>query len=99
MSRLHAVQAVDMSSTVVNVEHMSKMIQVRNVPDEVHSELKGRALAEGMSLSDFCKRELEMVTTKMSKAQMAERFAQRRGRSSGIRTADTVALIREMRGD
>ncbi len=96
MSRL---QAVDVSSAVVNVEHMSKMIQVRNVPDDVHSELKLRALNEGMSLSDFCKRELEKLTTKMSKAEMADRFYNRKPRSTGIRTADTVALIREMRGD
>jgi plasmid stability protein len=99
MSRLHAVQPGDMSSTVVNVEHMSKMIQVRNVPDEVHSELKGRALAEGMSLSDFCKRELEVVTTKMSNVQMAQRFNERKGLPSSGTVAETVAMIREMRGD
>jgi plasmid stability protein len=38
---------------------MSKMIQVRDVPDQVHSTLKARAAREGMSLSDFIKRELE----------------------------------------
>ena len=35
---------------------MSKMIQVRNVPDEVHRTLKLRATAKGMSLSDYIKR-------------------------------------------
>jgi len=35
------------------------MIQVRDVPDQVHSTLKARAAREGMSLSDFIKRELE----------------------------------------
>ena len=38
---------------------MSKMIQVRDVPEQVHSTLKARAAREGMSLSDFIKRELE----------------------------------------
>ena len=34
------------------------MIQIRDVPEEVHSTLKARAAREGMSLSDFIKREL-----------------------------------------
>jgi plasmid stability protein len=37
---------------------MLKTIQVRNVPEEVHRTLKARAAREGMSLSDFIKREL-----------------------------------------
>jgi len=40
---------------------MSKMIQVRDVPESVHGTLKSRAAREGMSLSDFIKRELERV--------------------------------------
>ena len=37
---------------------MAKMLQVRNVPDRVHRILKARAAREGMSLSDFIKKEL-----------------------------------------
>jgi antitoxin FitA len=37
------------------------MIQVRDVPEQVHRTLKSRAAREGMSLSDFIKRELERV--------------------------------------
>jgi len=50
-----------MSSARVNVEHMSKMIQVRNVPDDLHRQLKSRAAAAGMSMSDYIKRELASV--------------------------------------
>ena len=32
---------------------MSKMIQVRDVPDHVHSTLKARAAREGMSINAF----------------------------------------------
>ncbi|HEY5684390.1 MAG TPA: hypothetical protein VIY70_03365, partial [Acidimicrobiia bacterium] len=32
---------------------MSKMIQIRNVPEDIHRELKMRAARAGMSLSDF----------------------------------------------
>jgi plasmid stability protein len=41
------------------VPHMSKMIQIRNVPDELHREVKARAARAGMSLSDYLLREVE----------------------------------------
>ena len=37
---------------------MSKTVQIRGVPEHVHSTLKARAAREGMSLSDYIKREL-----------------------------------------
>ena len=40
-------------------EGMSKMIQLRDVSDEMHDTLKARAASEGMSLSDYIKRELD----------------------------------------
>jgi hypothetical protein len=41
-----------------------KMIQVRNVPDDVHRTLKVRAAAEGLSLSDYLLRELERTANR-----------------------------------
>ena len=38
---------------------MSKTIQIRDVPDEVHREAKARAARAGLSLSDFLLREME----------------------------------------
>lgn len=38
---------------------MSKMVQIRDVPDDLHRTLKSRAASEGLSLSDYIKRELE----------------------------------------
>jgi antitoxin FitA len=40
---------------------MSKMIQVRHVPDGVHRTLKARAAAAGMTLSDYLRVELEQI--------------------------------------
>ena len=54
---MRAAQLMDMSGARVNVVHMSKMIQIRNVPDEMHRALKAGG-REGMSLSDYIKREL-----------------------------------------
>lgn len=95
---MNTAQAVNMSSTPSNVVHMSKMIQVRNVPDELHLALKARALEEGMSLSDFIKRELEEITGQMTFEQIDARIQARRG-SSRMTTEDIVEAIREARGD
>jgi len=38
---------------------MSKMILIRNVPDEVHRELKERAARARMTLSNYVLREME----------------------------------------
>jgi plasmid stability protein len=41
---------------------MAKVIQIRDVPDEVHAELSRRAAAAGLSLSRFALRELELIS-------------------------------------
>jgi hypothetical protein len=82
--------AVDMSYTPSSVMHMSKMIQVRNVPDELHLALKERALAEGISLSDFIKRELGEIAIQASFEEIDARIRARgpsRLRSETIREA------------
>ena len=49
-----------MFRTCLYALNMSRMIQVRDVADHVHSTLKSRAAREGMSLSDYIKRKLEL---------------------------------------
>ncbi len=51
---------------------MSKMIQVRDVPEHLHSTLKARAAREGMSLSDFIKRELERTAERPTMREWLE---------------------------
>lgn len=74
--------------------HMSKMIQVRDVPEHVHRTLKARAAREGMSLSDLIKRELERAAERPSMAEWLERTQQARP----IRTRRTAAqVVRDLR--
>ena len=56
---------------------MSKMIQVRNVPDPLHRKLKSRAALEGMSLSEFLLKEMQRVAERPSPQELAERLATR----------------------
>ena len=55
------------------------MLQVREVPDDVHAELRRRASAAGMSLSDFARQELARLTRRPSLADLLDRAARRNG--------------------
>jgi len=73
---------------------MSKMIQVRDVPEEVHSTLKARAAREGMSLSDFIKRELERTAERPTMREWLERTQ----RAKPIPTKQSAAqVVRQLR--
>lgn len=56
---------------------MSKMIQLRNVPDELHRKLKARAATSGQSLSDYLIAEIRAVAERPSTAEMRYRLLQR----------------------
>lgn len=56
------------------------MIQIRNVPDELHRELKLRAVAEGLSLSDYIKRELGVSVERPTFEEVNARVKARRER-------------------
>lgn len=95
---MRTAEVIDMSSTRVNVVHMSKMIQIRNVPDDLHRELKMRAAAAGMSMSDYIKRELDRRSRKSTIKEVAAR-SQGRSAEWNLTTQDIVDTIREGRGD
>lgn len=97
---MEAAERFDMSGARDNVLHMSKMIQIRNVPDDLHRQLKIRAAAAGMSMSDYLKRELDLRTRKSTiKEIAARRRARNQGRKSTLTTQTIVDIIRESRGD
>lgn len=70
------------------------MIQLRNVPEEMHRELKVRAAQRGMTLSEYATRELQKVLEVPTRQELAERIANLTPDVSGFSAAD---LIREDR--
>jgi plasmid stability protein len=54
---------------------MTKMLQVRDVPDDVHAELRRRAANAGMSLSEFALQELTRLARRPSVAELLDRAA------------------------
>jgi antitoxin FitA len=73
---------------------MSKMIQLRNVPERLHRTLKARAAIAGMSLSDYLLSEIKEIAERPTLAEMRERLHQREPISVQI---DTARLVREER--
>jgi antitoxin FitA len=57
---------------------MATMIQIRNVPTELHRELKARAAHEGMSLSDYLLREVRQTLERPTLDDLRSRIAGRR---------------------
>jgi len=83
-----------MCRTSLYANNMSKMIQIRDVPEQVHSTLKARAAKEGMSLSDFIKRELERTVERPTMREWLD-FTQR---AKPIRAKQSAAqIVRELR--
>jgi hypothetical protein len=74
---------------------MSKMIQVRNVPDDLHRTLKVRAAEQGLSLSDYILRELETVVAQPTIPELLDWVDKQPGAEIGDAA---VELIRAHRG-
>jgi antitoxin FitA len=73
---------------------MSKMIQLRNVPDDLHRKLKARAATAGLSLSDFLTREARRTVERVSDDEILARLAKQR--SVKLKISPTQ-IIREER--
>jgi plasmid stability protein len=58
---------------------MTKNVQIRDVPDDVHSALRRRAADAGMSLSDYLREELTIVAGRTSMHEILTRAARRPG--------------------
>ena len=70
------------------------MVQIRNVPPEVHRRLKARAALEGLSMSDYVLRELRKALDRPSRDEILERLRAKPPR----RLKSSVArLLREER--
>jgi plasmid stability protein len=53
------------------------MIQIRNVPDELHRTLKMRAAQAGMTLSGYLLSEIVQIAARPTLAEMMERLRRR----------------------
>jgi len=76
---------------------MSRMIQVRNVPDSLHRILKVRAAQAGMSLSDYLLAELRKIAERPTMDELRKRLQQREPVTLPISAAQAVREERDSR--
>lgn len=76
---------------------MSRMIQVRNVPDHLHRTLKAQAALAGMSLSDFLLAEIRQVAERPTLAELRERLRRRSRVENPASAAEAVRRERDAR--
>ncbi|MDP9120065.1 MAG: hypothetical protein M3O15_01660 [Acidobacteriota bacterium] len=76
---------------------MATMIQIRNVPDEVHHQLKAPAALAGMSLSNYLRRELTRILERPSREGLLVRLRGRRSVEPVESIATAVAAERQDR--
>ncbi len=64
------------------------LIQIRDVPDDVHRTLKARAAVQGTSLSEYVRREIVRAARAPTADELDERIRARG--ASGVKTADIL---------
>lgn len=73
---------------------MSKMIQLRNVPDRLHRKLKARAATEGRSLSEYLLNHIRELADRPTLQEMKDRL---RGRAPIDVQPTPTDMVREER--
>lgn len=71
-----------------------KMLQIRNVPDDVHRLLKARAATEGMSLSELALGELRKSLERPTRRDLIERV---QARERAVVSQPPAAAVRDER--
>jgi plasmid stability protein len=76
---------------------MPKMVQIRNVPDDVHRRLKVRAAQSGVTLSEYLGREARRLAEQPTLEEMCERLLARPRRRLSISPARVIREARNRR--
>lgn len=72
------------------------MIQIRNVPEDVHRRLKARAALEGVSLSDLALAELQRSLDRPTRRELLDLVASREPVRSGPSTPELIDSARRV---
>ena len=73
------------------------MIQIRNVPEDLHRTLKARAARAGQSLSDYLLKEVEAIAAVPTMEEMVERLRNRPPITLSESPEDAVRAERDIR--
>lgn len=74
-----------------------KLLQIRNVPDDVHRRLKARAAMEGKSLSELALGELTRSLERPTRSELIARVRERERSVVSVSAAGAVRAERDQR--
>ena len=86
---------LDMCSTCAHAVSMSKMVQIRHVPESLHRKLKARAAVAGQSLSDYLLTEIGRIAALPTREEMLARLHSRTRVTLKTRAAVVIREERE----
>jgi antitoxin FitA len=87
--------SIDMWATCIHRLSMTVMIQIRNVPETLHRQLKSRAALAGMSLSDYLLNEISQVAERPSLVELRARIERRSATFPSVAPAEAVRAERD----
>jgi len=76
---------------------MSRMIQLRNVSDTLHRQLKARAALAGLTLSDFLIREVRKIAEQPTPDEMRRRLQEREAYTGKLSPSQALREERDTR--
>jgi plasmid stability protein len=74
---------------------MASLVQIRDVPEDVHRKLKSRAAASGVSLSEYLRTLLERDAARPTPEELSARIAARGSVQLDEPTEITVRRLRD----
>jgi hypothetical protein len=74
---------------------MGTMVQIRNVPEALHRQLKSRAALAGMSLSDYLLSEIRQVAERPTIDELRARLRSRAETALSVPPAEAVRAERD----
>lgn len=76
---------------------MNKHIQIRNVSPALHKALVAKARREGLTLSEYLRREMALAAKRPTMAELLQRIRKRKPVKSQVLVADLIREDRESR--
>lgn len=89
------LKTIDMCGTCFYATCMGTMVQIRNVPDALHRQLKSRAALAGMSLSDYLLSGIRQVAERPTLDELRARLHSRTETTPSVAPAEAVRAERD----
>lgn len=74
---------------------MGILLQIKNVPPDVHRVLKARAALEGVSLTEYARRTLEQAARRPAREELIAELSSIEPMDTGESAADALAHVRD----